>query len=504
MKTNRILGVLAASVLGLTTLVGCGQEVDTGHKIVVWTTFNTTYEAVIQKAINNFQSKYPEYKISYSKQNTGYDGLKDMVIKGVSSGDYPDLVVAYPDSVADFIMTGKSLNIEPLMRDEEIGWTDEDFDDIPEAYIEEGSNYVIPGVYSLPCTKSTEAMYYNRDILIDLDLSSIDDEINNGAPLTDEYIQSLTWDELFDKLCPAIMEYNDALPEEQKILKPAADYQETWALVGYDSDDNLFITLAEQYGLPYTSINEATGNGSVDYVVKNDGAFAGVSDEYFNLVKKFTEAYQKKYFTTKGVIGKNVNYVSTTGGMLFSIGSTGGVGYQFSDTTKVDVGVAPIPQASSRVADRKIISQGPSVAFMKRGATQEIIDTRAKGTWLFYKEWMEKDINIEWAMTTGYAPIRNSVATSPAFLTYADETTQELHTLGRLTARNATYVAQNIDHLFSSPVFTGSSKARQSVSGIFADIFKNSAKLDLTTADGLVAFRGVVEKYFQQGYNAAI
>ena len=498
MKKGRLLMVLAAMAMGFTALTGCGNQEDEAHTITLWTTFNDQYQAIIEKAIRSMKEKYPEYTIKNVKQNGSYDDLKSMVIKGVSGGDYPDLVVAYPDSVADFITTGKALNIQSYMEDKEIGWTAEDLDDVPAGYIQEGQNYVVPGTYSLPICKSTEAMYYNRDVLINLNLSSIDDEINNGQPLTDSYLQNLTWDELFDHLCPAIMAYNDTLPEASKILKPAADYKDTWALVGYDSDDNLFITLAEQFGLGYTSINQQTGAGSIDFVEKENGAFKGVSEEYLNLMKKFTTAYQKKYFTTKGVVGKNVNYVSTTGGMLFSIGSTGGVKYQFSETNKFDVGVAPIPQVST--TSRKMISQGPSIAFMKRGSSKDVQESRAKGAWLFYKEWTSQAINIEWAMNTGYAPIRKSVAESAAFLKYSNVEEKDPKTLDILTARNARYVAQNIDNLFSSPVFNGSSKARQAVSGVFADIFKNSKTLDVESA----AFKTVVERYFKQAFDAAI
>ncbi len=506
-KGRKIILAATTALLGLASLVGCGPQGGSENTIVLWTTFNDTYQAIIEKAIKSFEEKYPEYKVQNVKQNGSYDDLKSMVVKGVSSNDYPDLVAAYPDSVADFIMTGKSLDITPWMESKEldahgnqIGWTDEDIDDIPENYIAEGKNYFVPGTYSLPICKSTEAMYYNRDVLIGLDLSTINDEINDGNPIDDEYIQNLTWDELFDNLCPAIMEYNDALPADQKILKPAADYKDTWALVGYDSDDNLFITLAEQYGLGYTSLNQATGIGSVDFVEKTNGAFSGVSEDWMNITKKFVDAYQKKYFTTKGVIGKNVNYVSTTGGMLFSIGSTGGVKYQFSATNPIDVGVARIPQVDHDNA--KLINQGPSIAFMKRGSTPEVMNNRARGAWLLYKEWSSTEFNVEWATNTGYAPLRKSVSNSPSYIAYSSEEGKEVKTADMLTARNAKYVAQNIDNLYSSPVFSGSNKARNAVSGILADIFKNSVKngSPISTTE----LETLIEQKFQAGFNNAI
>ena len=505
MKMRRLL-VAATALLTMPMLVGCGpKEVDNGYTVKVWATFNDTYGATIEKAIKKMKELHPEYTIKYTKQTgMGYDGLKDLAIKGFASGDYPDAIVAYPDSVADFIMAGKALDITPYMNDKDIGWDDADKNDVIEAYLEEGSNYFVEGTHSVPLCKSTEAMYYNRSILINLDLSNFDDTINDGNPLDDDYLQSLTWEELFDHLCPALVAYNDAQPEDKKILVPAADYKDNWAIVGYDSDDNLFITLAEQYGLPYTSINQQTLKGSVDFAEKNaDGSFKGVSEGYMDLMQTFAKAYQKKYFSTKGVIGKNVNYVSTTGGMLFSIGSTGGVFYQYSASTHYDVGVAPIPQAENK--DIKLINQGPSLAFLKRGADKETQDLRARGAWMFYDIWSSTAINSEWCQTAGYSPIRTSVANDPSYMAYKSTEGKKAETIEILYARNAQYVAETLDYLFSSPVYYGSSKARSAVAGVMADIFKASKNKDGSLVDvDSAAFEAKIVEYFRNAYNASI
>ena len=296
--------------------------------------------------------------------------------------------------------------------------------------------------------------------------------------------QSLTWEELFDHLCPAIIAYNDAQDAEHKIIVPSGDYVDKWAVVGYDSDDNLFITLAEQYGYGYTSLNSQTGKGSIDFN----------NPEMKALMKKFNEAHTKHYFTTKGVVGKNVNYLSTSGNMLFSIGSTGGVSYQFNASTPKDVGVAPIPQAAGK--DAKVINQGPSIAFLKRGKTEDIADTRAKGVWNFYKAWTSTEIGVEWATTTGYSPIRQTVMSSDSYLEYASTSGKSEKTLDILTARNAQYAASVVDDLFSSPVFSGSSKARDAVAGLAADCIGNKGGGLITDAQ-----LGI---YFTNAYNNAI
>lgn len=417
--------------------------------ITVWTTFNDTYQTIINNCIEEFTSLYPNVKVTNVKQQGSYDDLKKMCVDGFAVDNYPDLVAAYPDSVADFLNNGKALDIDPYMNDPRIGWTQADFDDIPETYIQAGQMYSIPGTYSLPCSKSTEAMYYNQDVLIGLNLSSIDPSINKGQPLNDAYFQNLTWEELFEKLVPALDAYDQAQPADSKIIDRTT-YAD-WAWVGYDSDDNLFITLAEQYGYKYTSINEITGKGNIEFD----------NPEMKALMKKFTGYQKQHYFTTKGVINTNVNYRSTVDAMLFSIGSTGGVKYQFSADNPHNVGVAPIPHAANK--DHKVISQGPDFAFLDHDS-----DDRAKATWLFYKMFTNTKYNTAWAINTGYSPVRYSVMETKDFLDYSDASAQDPKTLDRLFALNAAYAANAADYFFTSPVFKGSSEARNQVATIFA------------------------------------
>ena len=444
MKTNRLI---ILSALMVASLAGCNQGAK--KEIVIWTTYNDTYQAIINNCIAEFKETHKDYEVKNVKQQGSYDDLKKMVVDGFAVDNYPDIVAAYPDSVADFLNNAKGLDMTKYMNDPEIGWTEEDFEDVPESIVKAGQSYAVPGTYSLPCSKSTEAMYYNQDVLIGLNLSSIDPTINNGQALNDEYIQSLTWEELFDQLVPALDAYDQAQPAEGKIIDRTT-YSD-WAWVGYDSDDNLFITLAEQYGYGYTSINEVTGQGNIEF----DNA--GMKE----LMTKFAGYNKNHYFTTKGVINQNVNYRSTADAMLFSIGSTGGVKYQFSSDNPHNVGVAPIPYAAGKA--RKVISQGPDFAFLNHRDEE-----RAKTVWEFYKLFTSTKYNTAWALATGYSPIRLSVQEQKDFLDYANAEGKDPKTLDRLNALNAGYASGATEFFFTSPVFKGSSEARAQVGKIYA------------------------------------
>ena len=462
MKTKTFPLMIATALLAMT---GCDAFGPSKPEIVIWTTYNDTYQAVLNNAIEEFKTIRPDFAVKNIKQQGSYDDLKKMVCDGFAVDNYPDMVAAYPDAVSDFITNAKALNIQPYMEDPEVGWTDRDIADIPEAYIELGQQYAIPGTYSLPASKSTEAMYYNQDVLIGLNLSSIDPTINNGNPLNDAYFQNITWEEMFEKLVPALDAYDEAQPAEKKIID--RNTFSDWAWVGYDSDDNLFITLAEQYGYGYTSINPNTGTGIIEF--DNDGMKG--------LMKKFAGYVGNHYFTTKGVINKNVNYRSTADAMLFSIGSTGGVKYQFDDKTAHNVGVAPIPHPAGK--ELKIISQGPDFAFLNHKN-----DERAKATWEFFKLFTGTKYNTAWALATGYSPIRYSVMETEDYSLYADASTKDEHTVDRLYALNAEYAGSVGDHLFTSPVFKGSAEARIQVGTIFAACVNAGADID-SKIDGI-------------------
>ena len=472
--TVAIVGTSVRAYCDVTVVGSYFIEEDT--EILVQTTFNDTFGQIFKDAVEAVQKKEPHLTVKYDKYSGSYSDLKDEVIKGVPAGNYADVVAAYPDSVADFITSNVQLKMDRFMNNADYGWTEEEKNDFYEAYLAEGSNYSIPGTYSLPIAKSTEAMYYDSDKIIGLNLASIDPTINGGNAITEEYINNLTWDELFDKFAPALLAYRETLPTDA--AKKAFLDQETytdWAVVGYDSDDNLFITLAEQYGYGYTSMDPVTGNGKIEFV--NDGMK--------NLMKKFNDAYKNKYFTTKGIIGTNVNYRSNADAMLFSIGSTGGVNYQFSKDNPKNVGVARVPQAPGKAT--KLIQQGPSLAFLKH--TGDDSNNRALGAWLFYKELTSVRSSIAWATTTGYSPIRKSVAESDDFLDFSDPDNFNAKTSDRLKAINAAYQESTMEYLFTSPVFKGSSEARTQVGGL------------TTKAIGSADLDAEIDKLFNDAYN---
>ncbi len=455
MKAKKAITMLPTIVLLLGGVTACGGSND--DTITFWVTFNDTYIQVIQNIVDEFTAipGNEDIKIEIVKKSGSYNDLEETLLESFPAGSYPNMALCYPDNVAYYLSAGHVVEMSKYMNDPEYGWDEDDRADVFENLVETGQELQVEGTWCLPFAASTEAMFYNADVLIGLDLFSYDNDINGGNALDAAYLNNLTWEELFNHLFPAL---NKGLNDDsnttlyQYINAAGNDYS---GLMGYDSDDNLFITLAEQYGYGYTSVNTTTGLGS------NDFNNAGMK----NLMKTFNAQYQVKeednnvqydgadfhYLTTEGTNGDNyTNSYFVNDGFLFSIGSTGGVHYQL-DGNSSQVGVAKIPQAKGK--ETRQICQGPSICFFDKGDDQQTMNA-----WRFYDYLTNTKNTCYWGLETGYMPIRESAYTTDNWIEMSDESKYDGEELTYAQLYN--FYAEVTDSLFVSPAFEGSSESR--------------------------------------------
>lgn len=470
--------LLLLAPLVLTGLVACGGEEVENKKgdieITMWHNSNDTTASLLDNFVEEFQKQNEGIKVTLTKQTGDYNAILSATLTGLTADNYPDIFLGYPDSVSQLLDYGKVVNLDKYINDPEVGWTADDIADIPESYLAEGRNYQIAGTYSLPYAKSTEAMYYNK-VLIGLDLSAVDASINGGQPLTEAYINDLTWEELFGKLCPAIVSYNTQLPDGKKIWEPNDKGYES--IVAWSSDSNAFITLCEQYGYDYTKLDTNTGKGVPAF--KNDNTK--------NLMKTLYDAHTNKYFTTqKAAGGSYTNTMFSKKQVLFDIGSTGGGQYYSgSNNTLVDFQIAKIPHAEGKAL--KVINQGPSLAILKHD------DDRALAAWKFYKFITSQKSADAFARTTGYSPIRYSVYETEDWADYASLEGKASKSLENTLAQIANYVPKVANNLYASPVFNGSATCRTQVEGLMGNIL-TMKQWDETEAN----------KYFDSAYQTSL
>lgn len=438
-RINKLLLVSVASLMSASFLTGC--DVDKRTNVVFWHTFGKANQELLDTLIADFEKENPDIKITAQSQG-GYPEIYQKLSSAIASGDVPAMATCYADHVADYLKSNAVVDINAYLESDTLGFTAEEgshteggkevygADDYVKGYWSEGTSYQKEGCYSVPYAKSTEVMFYNQDFF---------EENNLEVPTT--------WDEMW-ALTKHITE--DIWSDKDYSSEKDRDY---YAL-GYDSDSNMYITLSEQYGIPYTT-NENITKESDHYVFNNA--------EAKEMVQTLKGYYQNHYFITKGSMAQ-ASYTSTMftqGKVVMTIGSTGGTTY--NDSQNFKVGIAPIPGVDA--THNQIISQGPSICFMRR-----VSQAQKEAAWKFYKFITKTTNSAYYAMDTGYDPVRISSYTCD----YYNEKMEEEGIIQDVFKVTSTLQ----DRYFSSATFVGSANARTQVGGIFATYFTGAKTLE--------------------------
>ena len=431
---NKILK-FAPLALALGALVGCApsqtgesEEIDGKVHVKFWHTMGQANQAMLDRMIATFEEANPDIVIEEFSQG-GYDDIAKKLGDAIPAGTTPTMSFCYPDNVASYIEAGAVEDMSSYVSNEEYGM---DTSDYVSAYWNEGKSYGQQGLYSVPYAKSTEVMFYNATVFAE-----------KG------YQVPTTWDEMWT-LCNQMK----------------ADFPSLKAPLGYDSDSNLFITMCEQNGIPYTTKEGGEGD---HYIFDNAQAKA--------MVTELKAKYDAKLLVTKGSL-PNATYTSTmftNAEVLMSIGSTGGTTYNKS--LNFDIGVAPIPAGKN---NRHVISQGPSICFFSRCTKAQKV-----AAWKFYKHITNAENSANFAIETGYEPVRNSSYQTPAFLNYMSQGQKTGNAYiancqgGNLLATAANCTKECYENqYFTSDVFDGSDAARDAVGGILANVFLKDMSVD--------------------------
>jgi len=452
MNRRNINSKLVLGLLAVTALCACGKntssQIDLTYvnydqtslgdpkslkaDVNFWTISGKANGDALAVLITQFNKEYPNITINVTTQG-GYPDLEQKIGDAIPAGTTPNLAYCYPDHVANYLDANAVMDVNDFVNDPAIGFLASDaategqheengtnvygVNDFVKQYWGEGTAYQKNGVYSVPFAKSTEALFYNKTFF---------DTYSLSVPTT--------WEEMWT-VCARIKEI---APDKTPL--------------GYDADSNFFISSCEQLGIPYTS------NTGDHYLFNNDQAKALMT----NLVDK----YNKGYFVTKATTA-NGSYASTKyqeQSIVMFVGSTGGTSYAATDN--FESGVAKVPHWADH--ELKIIQQGPSLCFFHRGTWAQ-----KYASWLFYK-FCSRSINSAYFATssTGYDPVRVSSYSTEYYTNWLAD--NKSNTFGKV----ATMTESLRDNYFYSPVFVGSSNARNAVGEILANVVQNNVTVD--------------------------
>ena len=444
-KIIALILVIATLSLCAMSLASCGPDnvadfvvPENGYDgsevtITFYHTMGADLRKVLEDAILDFNEIFPNITIVH-EQTGSYDDVRDTIKTEIAVGAQPNIAYCYPDHVALYNLAKAVVPLDDLIAStitvdgadgssSVLGLTQDQIDDFIPGYYEEGKQFDAEGtMYTIPLSKSTEVLYYNKTFFDQHELS---------VPTT--------WNEM-ETLCEAI-----------KAIDPTA------VPLGYDSESNWFITMTEQLGSDYTS---ATGE---NFIFDNE--------ENYAFVEMFRGWYEKGYVTTQELNGGKYTselFTATTGTKSYmSIGSSAGANHQrpakdpSTNQYPFEVGIATIPQVNP--ADPQVISQGPSLCIFNKSNPQEVV-----ASWLFVK-FLATDIKFQakFSMVSGYVPVIQSVKDDPTYASFLAKANGTEY----VTALSAKVCLDQADAYYTSPAFNGSSTARDQVGILIQNCF---------------------------------
>lgn len=436
-----------------------------------WHTFGQGIVSTLVDKIEDFEqlvyeNEGVEVEIIQSTEGN-YDEIQTKIKNSFPAGSTPTIAVAYPDHVADYLATedGKLVyNIQDFIEDDEVGFGKQpylgeteynDESDFIESFLDEGRHFTKEGTYTIPLMKSTEVMFYNETIVTAV-MNEYKPEFAGSTDAIEEYLNDLSWDEFMD-----LNRFIKANAEDLSI-----NTVEVPAF--YDSDSNLFISKMYQNEIGYASIQN--GAGKIDFESGDNNTNAK------NMIADLKAEHDEGLVTTKGVEGEYSSNYFTSGKTVFSIGSSGGAGYNLPSSDSFEVGVCKVPYDNDNAM---YVSQGPCLTLLKnKGLSDAENDLRAKYAWMFIKYLTNPEVNVEMCIrgSEGYVPVRYSAYETEAYYYWLEE--------GEEYAKTATVVSNDIrDKYLSTPVFQGSAKLRDEVGSLLASALSGVKSIDQAFID---------------------
>ena len=432
MKTMKVKSFLITLPILLTSLTGCFSQQEksqnsksesaggqpTSATVNFWHTFGQTVVDGLKPKIESFKQLVKEndgidVEVNMKYQG-GYDDIATLISDGFAVNNIPTIAVAYPDNVSDYIEIGKSantdfvVNLDQFINSDTVGfgkekWLGDQYDeeDFIADFYREGSAYTLKGTYSLPFLKSTEIMFYNMDLLLEV-MRGFKPELNNSKTLIKEYMSDISWDD-FITLCNYVKQHQSEISNMLEVP------------MYYDSDANYIITKMFQNDIPYSSITDQ-GKGKIEFT-SGTAAYNGVVD----LLDEARVNFSNGLFTTKGIKKTYGSDFFVNEKCLFSIGSSGGSGYNFPQADAFELGVCRVPADNNKPI---YVSQGPTLAmFNDRNLASEQNEINKLYAWKFMKYITNGRINAEICIngSEGYVPVRYSAYETSFFQEFMEE-----------------------------------------------------------------------------------
>lgn len=366
--------VWAVIALTAALLSGCGGSRELSAKnpvtVTVWNYYNGTQKESFDQLVRKFNTTEGRDKgiiveaFSKGSINELAQAVYDSAKRKVGSDNLPDVCAVYADTAYELDQQGLAADISSYLTEEELA-------EYVDAYIEEGHFDSSGSLKLFPVAKSTEVFAINK--------TDWDTFANATGASEDAFA---TWEGIV-RTAEAYYQWTDSLTPEPDDGK---------AFFGRDAFANYIIIGSLQLGHEIFTVSD--GKLTVDL---DREAMRRLWDNYY-------VPYVNGYFAS---YGKFRSDDVKTGGLLAFVGATSGVTY-FPNTVTLEDGtsyeiesqVYPLPnfEGTSPMA----VQQGAGMMILKSDEKSEYASS------VFLKWFTEEENNIEFAMASGYLPVKKT------------------------------------------------------------------------------------------------
>ncbi|HEU5317562.1 MAG TPA: ABC transporter substrate-binding protein [Chloroflexota bacterium] len=356
-------------------------------------TFLHSLSSTLTKAVDDMVAKFNssnDKKITVKTEfvTGSYAGLfqKNQVL--LQGGTPADLSVAYESHVAEYMRGGWNIDLEPYIKDKNLGLSKESLEDVFANYLE-GQRYpqYDNKLLSWPFAKSMLLMTVNDELLSRSGVTAV----------------PKTWTEFqaaIQKMsrgdASLIIDKTDMAASE---LNQDPTRKRTYGWANYPNASTIY---AWAYSRGGTILDPQTKQ-----VKWNDPAFL----ESF----QFTEDNFKRQYAYNPPRQPGSDYDFVSNRYAFIMQSTTSRPFirsvmKANGRDSLPWRLAMIPQKDA--AKPASVAYGPNVALFKTSPVKQA------AAWAFVKWWSEKEQDVEWSITSNYMPVRKSSAETPRLKGY--------------------------------------------------------------------------------------
>lgn len=350
-----------------------GEESKT---IVFYHAMGASLREVLDVKIEEFENLNPGWEIDAIYVG-GYEDIYNTIMGNMYYNNTPDIAYCYNYHVADYISSGKVIDLIEFLESAN-GYSEEEINDFFHQFLTEGFGYNFAdhdkygyqdySVLTMPFLKTTEVMYFNQDALAEL-----------GVDVPE------SWDELWEVCKLAKAKWPNCTP------------------LGYDSEANWFLNMVMQ--------------NDWDCLSNEDPYYQFNNVDTINWLYELTDYYNMGLFTTQEIYGSYTSNLFVKGpkdgGCIFAIGSSAGASYHSSN--KFTWGVTQVPGSldSQDEVNYATYAYGPSLVMFESNASNA--SEKELMTWEFMKLLLEPEAQAMFSMNSGYLATRKSTLKLPEY-----------------------------------------------------------------------------------------